>query len=205
MKLAGKVRPGDAIEWCGRVVTVEKVGNALHQWTRPAVYLWCRIDGAMKRLHYYADEPVDVREADSEPPAEPACEVRGRAVGTGQPRGGEAMSDILSAERIKRERGAHRCAGVTCRWCMIRDSHEALRSRLAEVEAERREAVVVLEAAQIGRAIAESRLGEAVELLRALIDGAEDIDPRLRYVVLQPDREDVDRARAFLAEQENTD
>lgn len=80
MKLAGKVRPGDAIEWCGRVVTVEKVGNALHQWTRPAVYLWCRIDGAMKRLHYYADEPVDVREADSEPPAEPACEVRG---GTG--------------------------------------------------------------------------------------------------------------------------
>lgn len=80
MKLAGKVRPGDAIEWCGRVVTVEKVGNALHQWTRPAVYLWCRIDGAMKRLHYYADEPVDVREADSEPPAEPACEVCG---GTG--------------------------------------------------------------------------------------------------------------------------
>lgn len=62
---AGKIRVGDVIEWCGRPLRVERTGNSLKNWKRPAVYLWVTVNGESKCLHYYADEPVVVRSCEA--------------------------------------------------------------------------------------------------------------------------------------------
>ena len=49
------------------------------------------------------------------------------------------MSEIraLTAEEVERSNEMHICAGVSCRWCELADSHEALRAALDAARNER--------------------------------------------------------------------
>jgi hypothetical protein len=59
---ADTVRPGDVIRWCDRPVTIVAVDPIPSPYgRRPAVYLTAEADDMIpRRLHYYADESVEL-------------------------------------------------------------------------------------------------------------------------------------------------